>query len=79
MKNPILENELFIDNVSEALYEIIGEGYESQAMLVCEIKDKYGQTFQAHIVATSNSDGFIDNSEEMPIFGFDEQYRLTEI
>lgn len=72
----ILANTLIIDNVSEALYECIEEGSEVFSMLICEVNCSDGIKRQVHVTITGNENDFIDNSEEMPVFNHDEQYRL---
>lgn len=79
MKNTILENTLFVDNVSEALYQVIEEGTKAYSMLVCEIIGKDGEKYQAHIVVVRDEIDFVDNDEGMAEFGFDEEYLLTEL
>lgn len=72
----LLNNTLLTDNASEALYEVIGEGTNKFSMLVCEALDKDGNKYQLHIVAVSNDDDFIENSEEMPVFAINDEYQL---
>lgn len=74
----INENVLLVDNVSEALYECIEEGCESFSMLICEVVCSDGIKRQVHLVVTGHENDFIDNSEEMPVFDHDDQYRLKD-
>lgn len=78
--HPILDNILFIDNASEALYEVIAEGGSEFNMLVCEVKDKDGNFYQLHIraIRMDHAD-HISNDEEMSMYGIDEQYRLIAL
>ncbi len=75
----LINNTLVVDNISEALYEIIEEGHESCSVLVCEIVGKHGQKYQAFVFVTQNENDFIDNKEGSPVVGIDDQYRLIEI
>lgn len=61
----LTENTLISDNVSEAIYEIEGEGLESQSMLICSIKHGY-EHYQVHLLVTRDKDNFIDYEDEMP-------------
>lgn len=71
--NPILDSALIMDNVSEALYEVIGEGTNRFSMLIAEAIDQEGEKYQIQIVVTRAPDDQIENDEGMPIFGIKEE------
>lgn len=76
----ILDNDLFMDNASEALYGVIQEGGSEFNMLVCEAKDKDGNLYQLHIRAIRmEHPDCIENNEEMPMFGIGDENRLCEL
>jgi hypothetical protein len=74
----LLTNTVIIDNASEALYEIIEEGAARFDMLLAEAIDKEGNKYQIYLSVTSNEDEFIENSEGMPVFEIDDDYRICK-
>lgn len=76
MSNEILKNDLFMDNASEALYEVISGNSSSYSMLICEAIDKDGNKYQVQLSVKSSEYDFVDNTEEMPVFSIDENNRL---
>lgn len=76
--NEILKNELFTDNVNEALSAVIVNDEIEWSMLICEAIDKSGVKYQVHIRVTCYDHAFIKNTEGIPVFSVSEDCKLIE-